>query len=260
MKHLLLHLPVLALLLSGESVCGADPCLPSAKRAKVDSDLQKKTGWKSVRKLSVSVELLVDGEYRPVPASRVFATGEQFRIRVTPDTDLYVYVLVHNADKTYDLLVPASSEDVPIVRGGKSQLIPPNDPPFEFQGEAGKETLRILGSVCPLPKIAPQMLFELESGAALTTVEEKQRRQLRQARTTHIAEIVKRQSKTRRVKGLNQATELIRSGAMARAIEVIAVEENEQAQTVTVASPEIETESVIVAEIVLTHRNPGQRP
>jgi|GEM_PF-2818497 hypothetical protein len=260
MKHLLLHLPALALLLSGASVCGADPCLPSAKRGEVDADLEKQTGWKTIRKLSVSVELLVDGEYRPVPASRIFVTGEQFRVRVTPDTDLYVYVLVHNADKTYDLLVPASAEDVPIVRGGKSQLIPPDDPPFEFQGAAGKETLRIFGSVCPLPKIAPEVLFELESGTALTTVQDKQRKQLRQTRTTRVAEIVKRQSTASRVKGLNQAVELIRSGAMARAIEVIAVEESEQAQTVTVASPDLKTEGIIVAEVVLTHQNPRQGP
>ena len=91
-----------------------------------DKNIETVTGWTAIRAFTWSIELATpEGErFVPVLANRDFRDGERFRLRVAVASTLYCYVLVHNADNSYDVLLPDKAERVPKLEAGQEQLLP----------------------------------------------------------------------------------------------------------------------------------------
>lgn len=220
----------------------------------IDNDrFRDETGWNVVRRLSVSIDLETENSSKAVSPTRVFHTGEQFRLRITTTADLHVYVLVQNSDESYRLLFPESGDEKTLASAGIPRLVPDRRPPFEFLGQTGIEKLRILASPKPLPKIAPRQLFKLQSGEKLSKQEEALLSRLKSVQSVQAKSLFNNQKQTTCVKSLEASIRSIRSGSQKKAIEIVAVEETDIAQVVTVASPDQNSDGVLVAVISLKH-------
>ncbi len=219
-----------------------------------DQHLREQTGWTTLRTLSVGIELkAASGEYRPASAQRVFKTGEQFRLHVRPSFAAHLYVLVRNADGTHELLFPSAKDKPSAIAADRLVVLPENDPPFEFQGTAGTETLRIIVAPDPIPDIAPARFFDAAPESNLSSSERSVVKQLQAKQSEAITQAIKRQGEGRSVRSLSAATSLIRDGQLSRAIEVVAVEEVETQTVVTQASG-TDKKHPLIAEIKLQHQ------
>lgn len=224
------------------------------RQGQIDDDaFQAKTGWQVVRRLSVSIDLKTDKGFKAVSPKRIFHSGEQFCLRITSSADLYLYVLVYNADKTYDLLFPQSPDDGPFTAADSIRRVPDAYEPLEFSDKVGTEKLRILASPKPLPKISPRQLFDLAAGEKLTADEEALLKRMKDEMNKTAKGLFDQSQKVTRVKNLPTSVQKIRNGGLKKAIHVVAVEESNVAQVVTTASPEASADGVLVVELSLKH-------
>ena len=54
-------------------------------------------------------------DFAPADAKQKFHHCQRFRVRIESGTNLYIYVLVHNADGSKVVLIPQGPEQVPLV-------------------------------------------------------------------------------------------------------------------------------------------------
>jgi hypothetical protein len=119
----------------------------------VGSRLADDTGWNTVHGYRWQMLLVNDqtGEQTSVKPDQAFRTGTAFKLRIETYTDLYIYVLNVNSDKTVTTLFPEQSEQHLLLRAGQSAKVPPDPPPpqrdqFRFTPPSGAEKFYILAS------------------------------------------------------------------------------------------------------------------
>lgn len=261
-----LHIrPALAIMLAAVSLATAqDPQSPTLTQIRRDVEatgkvrnieLERRTGWQTMHAFSWAIELesATSREvFSAVDADREFHHGQRFRLRLESATDLYIYVLVHNADGSQVVLLPEGPEAVPLVRAGQVAYLPAPGT-FRFSPPAGTERLRLLASPQKLRWVATRELFGLEHGDRLTDQQRAKALEDRTRRDESIEQAINRQAKMRRAGGLRAAIEKIESGAATKGAEVVAAEEVDRVNLVTYASAMPDAQVVIVTNIILKH-------
>lgn len=241
----------------GDDILKAVRVEPSGQIA--DEGFRAETGWSSLRRLDVAIELKqADETFLRVSPHREFRTGERFHLSVTSSSDMFVYVLVQNADGSHALLFPEKAGDSPVLRAGQEALIPKANSPFQFSGATGRETLRVLAASEALPDIAPEQLFRLESQRLRSDADRRSLERLQEMRSRTLQNEVKRQSGIRTVQTFSEAIQAVRNGKMQRGVQVVAVERREDRHSITMASPAPDdgqnSPEIVIAELMLLHR------
>lgn len=217
--------------------------------------LAQDSGWQIMHAFTWAIELEQAGrrgEFRTVDAGREFHHGERFRLRIQAATDLYIYVLVHNADGSQEVLLPSGPERVPLVQAGGTEYLP-GQGAFRFSPPAGTERMRLIASPQQLPWVAPRDLWKLQNGDHLTLEQQDALAQLRSVQARSIDDAKVRQSQMRSVESIAAATRDIQRQKLSRGAEVIAAETVDEVHQVTYASGSSDARFVIVEEIVLKH-------
>ena len=137
-------------------------------RAGIDKDgrvrgrLAKLTGIANATSLTYKVILLEEkGTERQVDeAEYVFRPGQKFRLAVEADTDLYLYVFNQNAKGVRTVLMPDASDQgrVPMVRKGKTKIIPDDGTYFEFVPPIGVDRLMIYATKEKAPELTEDVI------------------------------------------------------------------------------------------------------
>ncbi|NUQ63324.1 MAG: DUF4384 domain-containing protein [Pirellulales bacterium] len=216
-------------------------CVDASGRV-TDLQLRQKTGWELLRGFAWRIELSDPqrpGSFQPADAGQVFRHGQRFRIQVEAFCDLYVYILVRNADGSTVLLLPESGEEVPRVVKGQKVVLPSDGTAFRFDPPAGSEQLRIVGSPVKLPWIDGRELIKIENGQELSREEQDTLAQLKSVR--------------RQVKGLDAAVKAIGEGSLARGCEVVLLEKSPDGNLVTLTSTSADANPIIAHDIALRH-------
>lgn len=133
-------------------------------QGRVHGDLAEVTGLKTATSLGYKV-LLVDengAEESVDPAKTIFKPGQQFRIEIEADSDLFIYVFHEGPDSVRTVLMPDSIDQgrVPMVKRGQKKIIPDDGTYFEFTPPAGKEKLLVFASPERRDELTPKEAFE----------------------------------------------------------------------------------------------------
>jgi hypothetical protein len=142
-------------------------------------DLAKTTGLANATSLAYKVLLLnADGSESSVDASKTtFHFGQQFRIEIEADSDLYVYVFHEGPDGVRTILLPDAIDKgrIPMVKQGQKKVLPDDGTYFEFVEPAGVEKLLVYASPEPRNDLTPKAAFEglKESGKNQQMIEMK---------------------------------------------------------------------------------------
>jgi hypothetical protein len=127
-------------------------------------DLAKTTGLANATSLAYKVLLLnPDGTESSVDASKTtFRFGQQFRIEIEADSNLYVYVFHEGPDGVRTILLPDVIDKgrVPMVKQGQKKVLPDDGTYFEFVEPAGTEKLLVYASAEPKSDLTPKAAFE----------------------------------------------------------------------------------------------------
>jgi len=221
----------------------------------VDRALAEKTGWQTMHAFAWTVELEDSdhqGSFQATDPTQQFRHGQRFRLRLESATNLYIYVLIRNADGSEDVLLPKPDEQVPLMAPGRPVYLP-SDGAFRFTPPAGREQLRLLASPQVLPWVTSCELWKAQDGDTLTVEEQATLAQLRSIRTKSIHQAIKRQASMHRATSVRSAAESAARGTLARGAEIVAVEMAERANLVTYATPARDAKPVIVHDIALRH-------
>ncbi|MEO8497574.1 MAG: DUF4384 domain-containing protein, partial [Planctomycetota bacterium] len=193
-----------------------------------DDDLRQRTGWQTMHAFQWTIELEQpqgSGTFDAVSKKRVFRHGDVFRLRFETATDLYVYVLVRNADMSETILLPEAAEAVPLVRRGDITTLPALRPYFAFTPPAGTERLRLVVATEALPWVSSRKFWELENGDVLSDEQQEALAQLKSVRSRNLGAAIKQLSThVKSIDSLDAAQQQIEQGALARGVEIIAVE------------------------------------
>lgn len=100
---------------------------------------------------SINYKILLlnpEGKDTTVPNDQAFKIGQQFRLQIETDSDLYLYVFHEGPDGLRTVLVPDAKigEEAPIAKKGKITLVPGDDSRFEFVAPPGVEKLTVYAS------------------------------------------------------------------------------------------------------------------
>lgn len=177
----------------------AQPVARNIVRAETDAqgvvsdDLAAQTGWRTARGFEWQILLRGDDRsFRPADPTRIFRTGEAFKLEIEADTDLWIYVLTRGPDGDETLLFPEPGEAHRFVRKGERAVVPATGQ-FRFADPPGTETFRILAATEKLAWVQPAELFRLEAGAVLSGSETVQAQDQRAQRTRAITSLQERQ-------------------------------------------------------------------
>lgn len=224
-----------------------------------DKNIERETGWTAIRAFTWSIELADPGKdcFTPVSADRAFKEGERFRLRTAVASTLYCYVLVHNADCTYEVLMPDKEVRVPKLEAGREQLLPETGA-FKFTPPAGIEELWLVISSETLPFIAPQEIWnftrKVQNGGALEPEEQAALANLKSVRAKSLDGAARTTQGLTVKKGLDAVIAEFRSGARARGAEVVATAPQQDVQLVVHGAPRFDPQAVIIEKIVLRHK------
>jgi hypothetical protein len=240
---------IVSVLLAPFSLRAAEPvsleqlrnCVDASGRV-IDSSLREQTGWELLRGFAWRIELADPqhpGSFQPAAPDQTFRHGQRFRVQVEAFCDLYIYILVRNADGSTVVLLPEPDEEVPRVAKGEKVVLPSDGTAFRFDPPAGSEQLRVIGSPVKLPWIDSRELFKIENGQELSREEEDALAQLKSVR--------------QQVKGLDSAVKSIREGSLARGCEVVLVDKSPEGNLVTLTSTSPDANPIIVHDVYLRH-------
>lgn len=224
-----------------------------------DKDLRQRSGWQTMHAFQWTIELerpAGSNEFVAVSKNQTFHHGDAFRLRFETATDLYVYVLVRNADKSETILLPEAAETVPLVRRGDRAFLPTPPDTFSFSPPAGTEQLRLVVATEVLPWVSSKRFWELENGEALSDEQQAVLNQLKSARSRSLGEaITKLSGQAKSVDSLRIAKKQIEQGTLAKGAEVIAVEDADEADVVCYVTNQTDAHPIIVHDITLNHAN-----
>jgi hypothetical protein len=130
---------------------------------KVHGEFAKTTGLANATSVGYKILLLdADGKEQPVdPGSYQFQLGQQFRLEVECDSDLYLYVFHESPQGVRTLLVPdAADAGPPMIKKGQKKVVPDDGTYFEFVPPAGKEQLLMYAAPKPRPQLTPEEAFK----------------------------------------------------------------------------------------------------
>lgn len=134
------------------------------RNGKVGGELKKATGIENATSINYKIQLLgTDGSEKIVdPKNHVFRIGEQFRLLLEADSDLYVYVFHEGPDGLRTVLMPDASDNghVPMVELGKTKAIPDDGTFFEVVEPAGVEKLLVYATPDKKPELTPDAAFD----------------------------------------------------------------------------------------------------
>ena len=133
-------------------------------QGRVHGDLAQVTGLANATSLAYKVLLVKeDGTEANVDAAQTtFQFGQQFRIEIEADSDLYVYVFHEGPNGTRTILMPDSTDNnrIPMVRRGQKKVLPDDGTYFEFVPPAGVEKLLVYASPERRDQLTPKDAFE----------------------------------------------------------------------------------------------------
>lgn len=130
---------------------------------RVHGELAKLTGLANATSINYKVLLLeADGKERFVNESdTTFKFGQQFRLAIESDTDLYLYVFHEGPDSVRTILMPDSADQgrIPMVKKGQTKIIPDDGTYFEFVPPAGTERVLVYATPEKRPQLTPEEAF-----------------------------------------------------------------------------------------------------
>lgn len=133
-------------------------------QGRVHGELAKATGLANATSLAYKVLLLNDdGSEKNVDAGdTTFSFGQQFRIEIEADSDLYLYVFHEGPDGVRTILLPDAVDRgrVPSVRQGHKKVLPDDGTYFEFVPPAGLEKLLVYASPERRDELTPAEAFD----------------------------------------------------------------------------------------------------
>lgn len=133
-------------------------------QGRVHGELADATGLANATSLAYKILLLNDdGSESSVDAGKTtFKFGQQFRIEIEADSDLYVYVFHEGPDGIRTILMPDVIDGgrVPMVKQGQKKVLPDDGTYFEFVPPAGVEKLLVYASPDPKNDLTPKEAFE----------------------------------------------------------------------------------------------------
>jgi hypothetical protein len=207
-----------------------------------DPELRRRTGWEVIRGFTWRIELQKDpwqpGKLTPVDAKQPFHNGDRFRLQIEAFCDVYVYVVVRNADGQKALLFPdpGLSEQTPRLAKGQKLVLPPDGPPFKFAGPHGKHQLRLIASPVKLPCTDPEKLLALDNGQPVPTEREPAPEAPRSVE---------------QVKGLRSAVRQIDEGTLAKGCMIELIEPAPEANLVTLTTSDPSATPILVHDVEL---------
>lgn len=132
-----------------------------------DSNLAKLSDVKVATSINYKILLLEpNGKEKNVPDNFEFKVGQQFRLEVETDSDLYLYVFHEGPDGARTILMPDKYDNgvVPMAKKGQKKVIPDDGTYFEFVPPAGVEKLLVYASPDKKPELTPEGAFEQRPG------------------------------------------------------------------------------------------------
>ncbi len=220
----------------------------------VSTQLAAQTGWARVLGCRWQMWVNVEGKYRSVRPDQVFRTGQAFQIKVTADTDLWIYVLNRDSVGNEVVLLPDENEEHMRIRQGETVTIPP-DGPFRFVDPPGTEHFRIIASPVKLTWVKPRELFDLEMEHQQTQADKKKALVQKKERSKGVQNLMARQKqKFTLQQSLEQVLEKgIPAGARSKDT-VLVPPPTENGQQVLQASANPGHVDPIVIDVELRHR------
>lgn len=131
------------------------------------SDLAKVTNFKIATSIDYKVLLLEEnGQERSVPMDYEFKIGQQFRLEIEANNDLYLYVFHEGPNGDRTILMPDKFDNgqVPLAKQGDKKVIPDDGTYFEFVPPAGNEKLLVFATPERRPELTPKRAFEEGAG------------------------------------------------------------------------------------------------
>lgn len=116
-----------------------------------------------------------DGTAKPVREEAGFKIGQQFRVEIEADRDLYIYVFHEGPKGERTILLPDAGDKgrIPMVKKGQKKVLPDDGTYFEFVPPAGTERLLVYASPTPQPSLTPAEVFEKDAGKELKSTQDK---------------------------------------------------------------------------------------
>lgn len=133
-------------------------------KGRVHGEFAKQTGLKNATSLNYKILILdADGKEKPVnEATQTFKFGQQFRLQIEADSDLYLYVFHEGPDNVRTVLLPDAIDkgQVPQVKRGQSIMLPNDGTYFEFAPPPGQEKLLVFATSDLRPELTPKEAFD----------------------------------------------------------------------------------------------------
>lgn len=136
-------------------------------KVRPESDLAKLSNVKVATSVNYKILLLEpNGKEKLVPEDFEFKIGQQFRLEVEADNDLYLYVFHEGPKGDRTILMPDKYDNgrVPLAKKGEKKVIPDDGTYFEFAPPAGAEKVLVYASPEKKPELTPQGAFEGDAG------------------------------------------------------------------------------------------------
>lgn len=135
------------------------------RNGKVHGELaQLFNGVKNAISINYKILLLQpDGTEKFVDEEKyTFRFGEQFRLQIEADNDMYLYVFHEGPDGQRTVLVPDKYDDgyVPMVKKGEKTIVPDDGTYFEFVEPPGEERLLVYATMEKQPNLTPDEAFK----------------------------------------------------------------------------------------------------
>lgn len=130
----------------------------------VHGNFAKQTGLVNASSLSYKI-LLLDKDKKEKAVNEkdfTFEMGQQFRVQIETDNDMWLYVFHEGPDGTRTILMPdkIDKDYVPMAKRGQPKVLPDDGTYFEFTPPPGKERLLVFASPTPRPELTPKEAFE----------------------------------------------------------------------------------------------------
>ena len=238
------------------SLPAQEPARDPNAAAAVINRVVKDAGWNTINSVRVSIEIedpQQAGEFQAVSPKHEFRDGQRFRLRLTSEADLHVYVLVHNADDSREVLEPAEQAKVTRLKAKETLLVPQNAT-YEFLPPAGKERLRVIVSPQPLPWVEAEQLFAVQNGDTLTEQEEAALAQLKSLKAIDVPKAFQHATGLKSAKSLDDAARDVARGTIPHGARCLIVEDLRKEMVISLTSPQRNDRAILVADFELNHK------
>lgn len=145
---------------------------------KVHGEFAKTTGLKHMTAVAYKVSLLDRSGKEAVVDERkhTFKVGDQFRLVIEAETDVFVYVFHQGTDNVQTILLPDRFDQgrVPFVKRGEKKVLPEDGNYFVVTAPAGVDKIRVYASPERKPELTPKEAFDNPTPEQLKELKVKQ--------------------------------------------------------------------------------------